>query len=60
MDLKNQVFRSYLHSFVIIIIDDIFTYSNSEVEHEEHLRIVLQLLRAEKLYAKFSKCEFWL
>ena len=46
--------------FVIVFIDDILIYSKREKEHEEHLRIVLELLREERLYAKFSKCEFWL
>nr|XP_043615896.1 uncharacterized protein LOC122587795 [Erigeron canadensis] len=51
---------SYLDKFVIVFIDDILIYSRSKDEHEKHLRIILQLLRDEKLYAKFSKCEFWL
>ncbi|KAA0032426.1 pol protein [Cucumis melo var. makuwa] len=60
MDLMNRVFREFLDSFVIVFIDDILIYSKTEAEHEEHLRIVLQTLRDNKLYAKFSKCEFWL
>ncbi|KAA0054785.1 pol protein [Cucumis melo var. makuwa] len=60
MDLMNRVFREFLDTFVIVFIDDIFIYSKTEVEHEEHLRMVLQTLRDNKLYAKFSKCEFWL
>ena len=60
MDLMNRVFKSYLDTFVIVFIDDILVYSWSEEEHAEHLRIVLQTLRDKKLYAKFSKCEFWL
>ena len=60
MDLMNRVFKPYLDTFVIIFIDDILVYSRSEEEHAEHLRIVLQTLRNKKLYAKFSKCEFWL
>ncbi|KAL4018125.1 hypothetical protein IC575_021715 [Cucumis melo] len=60
MDLMNRVFREFLDTFVIMFIDDILIYSKTEVEHEEHLRIVLQTLRDNKLYAKFSKCEFWL
>ncbi|KAL4016749.1 hypothetical protein IC575_024406 [Cucumis melo] len=59
MDLMNRVFREFLDTFVIVFIDDILIYSKTEAEHEEHLRIVLQTLRDNKLYAKFSKCEFW-
>ncbi|KAL0546306.1 hypothetical protein IC582_016213 [Cucumis melo] len=60
MDLMNRVFREFLDTFVIVFIDDILIYSKTEVEHEKHLRMVLQTLRDNKLYAKFSKCEFWL
>ena len=60
MDLMNRVFQPYLDQFVVVFVDDILIYSQSEVEHENHLRIVLQLLRDHQLYAKFSKCEFWL
>ncbi|KAL0556805.1 hypothetical protein IC582_005322 [Cucumis melo] len=60
MDLMNRVFREFLDTFVIVFMDDILIYSKTEAEHEEHLRIVLQTLRDNKLYAKFSKCEFWL
>ncbi|GJT11454.1 putative nucleotidyltransferase, ribonuclease H [Tanacetum coccineum] len=60
MDLMNRVFHEYLDKFVIVFIDDILVYSKSEEEHEQHLRIVLKILRQKKLYAKFSKCEFWL
>ncbi|KAD3640129.1 hypothetical protein E3N88_29352 [Mikania micrantha] len=60
MDLMNRVCRPYLDQFVIVFIDDILIYSKSEQEHEDHLRKVLELERAEQLYAKFSKCEFWL
>ena len=56
----NRVFQPYLDQFVVVFVDDILIYSQSEVEHEDHLRIVLQLLRDHQLYAKFSKCEFWL
>ena len=49
-----------LDKFVVVFIDDILIYSKNEAEHEQHLRIVLQRLRDHKLYAKFSKCEFWL
>ncbi|KAA0053259.1 pol protein [Cucumis melo var. makuwa] len=60
MDLMNRVFREFLDTFVIVFIDDILIYSKTEVEHEEHLRVVLETFRSNKLYAKFSKCEFWL
>ena len=60
MDLINRVFKPYLDTFLIMFIDDILVYSRSEEEHAEHLRIVLQTLRDKQLYAKFSKCEFWL
>ncbi|KAA0050727.1 pol protein [Cucumis melo var. makuwa] len=60
MDLMNRVFKDFLDSFVIVFIDDILIYSKTEAEHEEHLHQVLVTLRANKLYAKFSKCEFWL
>ena len=60
MDLMNRVFQPYLDQFVVVFVDDIFIYSQSEEEHEDQLRIVLQLLRDHQLYAKFSKCKFWL
>ena len=60
MDLMNRVFQPYLDRFVIIFIDDILVYSGSSEEHSEHLRIVLQTLRERQLYAKLSKCQFWL
>ncbi len=60
MDLMNRVFRLVLDKFVIVFIDDILIYYESHVEHEEHLRIILQKFREQKLYAKFSKCEFQL
>ena len=60
MDLMNRVFHEYLDHFAIMFIDDILIYSKSQEEHEEHLRIVLQILREGKLYAKLKKCEFWL
>jgi hypothetical protein len=50
----------YLDKFVVVFIDDILIYSKTEEEHEEHLRCVLQKLREHQLYAKFSKCDFWL
>ncbi|GJU67890.1 putative reverse transcriptase domain-containing protein, partial [Tanacetum coccineum] len=60
MDLMNRVFHEYLDKFVIVFIDDILVYSKMREEHEDHLRIVLEILCQKKLYAKFSKCEFWL
>ena len=60
MDLMNRVFKEYLDKFVIVFIDDILIYSKSKEEHAQHLRIVLQRLKEKQLYAKFSKCEFWL
>ena len=58
--LMNRVFQPYLDRFVIVFIDDILVYSGSPKEHSEHLRIVLQTLRERQLYAKLSKCQFWL
>ncbi|KAL0544265.1 hypothetical protein IC582_019378 [Cucumis melo] len=60
MDLMKRVFKDFLDTFVIVFIDDILIYSKNETEHEEHLHQVLETLRANKLDAKFSKCEFWL
>ena len=60
MSLMNGIFKPYLDLFVIVFIDDILVCSKSKKEHEEHLRMVLEILREKKLYAKFSKCEFWL
>ncbi|GJR90495.1 putative reverse transcriptase domain-containing protein [Tanacetum coccineum] len=60
MDLMNRVCSPYLDKFVIVFIDDILIYSKTQEKHIEHLRLVLELLKREKLYAKFSKCEFWL
>jgi hypothetical protein len=56
----NKIFMPYLDKFIIVFIDDILVYSKDEAEHANHLRIVLQTLRELQLYAKFSKCEFWL
>ncbi|CAA0816394.1 Unknown protein, partial [Striga hermonthica] len=56
MDLMNRIFHPYLDQFVIVFIDDILIYSKSQKEHEEHLRVVLETLRREKLFAKFSQC----
>lgn len=58
MDLMNMVFHDFLDKFVIVFIDDILVYSGSREEHEVHLRAVLQTLRVQQLYAKFSKCQF--
>ncbi|GJT47142.1 reverse transcriptase domain-containing protein [Tanacetum coccineum] len=60
MDLMNRVCKPYLDKFVIVFIDDILIYSKTKEDHENHLRLMLDLIRKEKLYAKFSKCEFWL
>ena len=60
MDLMDRVFQPYLDQFVMIFVDDILIYSLSDEEQEDHLRVVLQLLRDHQLYAKFNKCEFWL
>ncbi|GJU23189.1 retrotransposon protein, putative, ty3-gypsy subclass [Tanacetum coccineum] len=60
MDLMNRVCKPYLDRFVIVFIDDILIYSKSRKEHEGHLKLILKLLKEEELYAKFSKCEFWL
>ena len=60
MYLMNRVFNQYLDLFVIVFIDDILIYSRSEEEHASHLRVVLQTLTDHQLFAKFSKCEFWL
>jgi hypothetical protein len=60
MDLMNRVFRPYLDQYVVVFVDDILVYSNSHLEHEQHLRVVLQTLRENQLYAKLDKCEFWL
>nr|GFA59589.1 reverse transcriptase [Tanacetum cinerariifolium] len=60
MDLMNRVCKPYLDNFVIVFIDDILIYSKDEKEHEEHLKAILELLKEEKLYAKLSKCEFWI
>nr|GFC57834.1 putative reverse transcriptase domain-containing protein [Tanacetum cinerariifolium] len=60
MDLMNHVCKPYLDKFVIVFIDDILIYSKNKEEHGEHLKTILNLLRSEKLYAKFTKCDFWL
>ncbi|GJR60615.1 putative reverse transcriptase domain-containing protein [Tanacetum coccineum] len=60
MDLINQVCKPYLDKFMIVFIDDILIYSKNKEEHEGHLKLILELLKKEELYAKFSKCEFWI
>nr|GFC44964.1 putative reverse transcriptase domain-containing protein [Tanacetum cinerariifolium] len=60
MDLMNPVCKPYLDKFVIVFIDDILINSKDEKEHEEHLRQILKLLKKKELYAKFSRCEFWI
>nr|GFB91944.1 putative reverse transcriptase domain-containing protein [Tanacetum cinerariifolium] len=60
MDLMNQVCKPYLDKFMIVFIDDIPIYSKDKKEHKEHLKAILELLKKEELYAKFSKCEFWI
>ncbi|KAD4584208.1 hypothetical protein E3N88_21809 [Mikania micrantha] len=60
MDLMNRVCKPYLDKFVIVFIDDILIYSQTEEEHAEHLQLLLELLKQEQLYAKFSKCDFWM
>ncbi|KAK1605861.1 hypothetical protein QYE76_029534 [Lolium multiflorum] len=60
MNLMNKIFMNFLDKFVVVFIDDILIYSKTEEEHEQHLEIILETLRQHKLYAKFSKCEFWL
>ncbi|GJY01638.1 putative reverse transcriptase domain-containing protein, partial [Tanacetum coccineum] len=60
MDLMNRVCKPYLDKFVIVFIDDILIYSKNKKEHEEHLKAILELLKKEELYVKFSKCEFWI
>ncbi|GKB29627.1 putative reverse transcriptase domain-containing protein, partial [Tanacetum coccineum] len=60
MDLMNRVCKPYLDKFVIVFIDDILIYFRNKKEHADHLRIILELLKKEKLYAKFSKCDFWI
>ncbi|GJX86524.1 putative reverse transcriptase domain-containing protein [Tanacetum coccineum] len=60
MDLMNRVCKPYLDKFVIVFINDILIYSNTKEEHDAHLRLILELFKKEELYAKFSKCDFWL
>nr|GEV00507.1 putative reverse transcriptase domain-containing protein [Tanacetum cinerariifolium] len=60
MDLMNWVCKPYMDKFILVFIDDILIYSKNKKEHEEHLKLILRLLKKEELYAKLSKCEFWL
>jgi len=60
MDYMNRIFCPFLDKFVVVFIDDILIYSRTDEEHEKHLKTVLEILREKQLYAKFSKCEFWL
>ena len=60
MDYMNRIFRPYLCRFVVVFIDDIVIYLRTKEEHKEHLKVVLGILREKKLYAKLSKCEFWM
>ncbi|GKD16778.1 putative reverse transcriptase domain-containing protein, partial [Tanacetum coccineum] len=60
MDLMNRAYKPYLDKFMIVFIDDILIYSKNKQEHKKHLKLILELLKKEELYAKFSKCEFWI
>src|SRR4051812_9193743 len=60
MTMMKKVFMEYLDKFVVVFIDDILICSKNDAEHERHLRMIMEKLREHKLYAKFSKCEFWL
>jgi hypothetical protein len=60
MNLMNKMFMEYLDRFVVVFIDDILIYSKSDSDHEEHLRLVLQKLQDNQLYAKYNKCELWI
>nr|GFA75332.1 putative reverse transcriptase domain-containing protein [Tanacetum cinerariifolium] len=60
MDMMNRVCKPYLDKFVILFIDNILVYSKDKEEHGKHLKIILELIKNERLYAKFSKCDFWL
>jgi hypothetical protein len=60
MDLTDKVFMEYLNKFIIVFINDMLVYSKNKEEHEEHLRLVSEKLSDHRLYAKMSKCEFWL
>ena len=58
MDLMHRVFQPYIDQFIVVFVDDILVFSQSKEEHEDHLRVILQILRDHQLYTKFSKCEF--
>jgi glutamate mutase epsilon subunit len=60
MEFRNQVFKSYLDKYVVVFVDDILVYSKSLMDHKQHLRNVLQVLRENQLYARTNKCDFWL
>ena len=60
MNTMNKVFMEELDKFIVVFIDNILIYSRSAEEHEQHLKVILNKLQAHELYAKFSKCEFWL
>jgi hypothetical protein len=60
IDLMHRIFRPYLDKFVVVFIDDILIYSKSPEDHTAHLKLVLEKLREQQLFAKFSKCELWL
>jgi hypothetical protein len=60
MNMMNKVFMEFLDKFVVVFTDDILIYSKSNEDHEKYLRLIMEKLREHKLYAKFSKCEFWL
>jgi len=60
MDYMNRIFRPWLDKFVIVFINDILIYSKNRGDHEQHLRVVLEVLREHQPYGKLSKCEFWL
>ena len=60
MDYMNRIFRQFLNKFVVVFIEDILIYFKTQEEHAEHLRLVLGVLREKQLYAKLSKCEFWM
>jgi hypothetical protein len=60
MDFRNQVFKSYLDKYVVVFVDDILIYSKSSMDHKQHLRNVLQVLRENQMYARTNKCDFWL